>query len=430
MTALNCGTVETEDFLSKQLGITSYSISSVIPRIIKVQFHIIRRSDGTGGLTTAQVDQALTILRNGFASTSICIVEKGRSFIDNSTFFSGNPDNYFPNIVSTNRHSDAINIYLLPTSNIAYGKADGITTNAYVISGSYVLTAVQVHEFGHCVGLYHTHRGTFPEGGGSQCPELVNGSNSSVCGDLVTDTPADPRIWDGCTYAGTVTDANGQTYKPLTNNFMSYVAPPCLTAYTVQQIARMHTAIANSSTLQAATVRLSGAERICPSGVFTISNPLGTTATWSSLPTGAVSLSGTGNSRTITRTGTYSGQVTISVSYNTPCGTTTISRSVYVGAPNTLDLSVYSESSTVSVNLPLPFVALYPSRCEAITNAEWEVSSSGGNIQYNQGFVCENGNNTAVTISFPTSGTRQVRVRVQNSCGWSGWSQWKTISVN
>jgi len=298
---------------------------------------------------------------------------KGTVFYRQQRFFSGSPDSNFGNIVNTNRHYDAINVYLLTTTNIEFGRADGITANAYVISGSYVLTNVQVHEFGHCLGLYHTHRGTSYEGGGDQCPELVNGSNSSVCGDLVTDTPADPRIWSGCTYWGNVTDANGDPYNPLTDNFMSYVPPQCLTAYTEQQMARMHTAIANSSMLQAVSVRLWGPSgRICPSGVFTILNPLNSTATWSASPSNAVILSGTGNSRTVTRVGNFMGAVTVTVSYNTLCGTSSVSRSVYIGVPDQAALSIYSASNSVNRNLAMPFVTSYPQRCTALTDAEWE----------------------------------------------------------
>jgi hypothetical protein len=64
-----------------------------------------------------------------------------------------------------------------------------------MIHGSYYNTSVLSHEMGHCLGLYHTHHGTVTEEGDSfQCPELVNGSNSSTCGDYIADTPADPNI--------------------------------------------------------------------------------------------------------------------------------------------------------------------------------------------------------------------------------------------
>ncbi len=48
--------------------------------------------------------------------------------------------------------------------------------------------------------------------------ELVNGSNSKIAGDYVTDTPADPCVWSG-SYG---TDANGDSYKPDVTNMMCY----------------------------------------------------------------------------------------------------------------------------------------------------------------------------------------------------------------
>ncbi len=80
------------------------------------------------------------------------------------------------------------------------------------------------HEIGHLLGLSHTHDGAIE-------PELVDGSNCSIGGDMLCDTPADPNLSTPgyviapCQYVGTVTDANGDPYTPLLNNVMSY--SPC-----------------------------------------------------------------------------------------------------------------------------------------------------------------------------------------------------------
>lgn len=97
------------------------------------------------------------------------------------------------------------------------------------------------HEIGHCLGLMHTHDYLIE-------PELVDGSNCSVGGDMLCDTPADPNlslpglIAQPCTYVGTVTDANGDLYQPLLNNVMSYSR--CLVdSFTPEQgaLMRFHT---------------------------------------------------------------------------------------------------------------------------------------------------------------------------------------------
>jgi len=53
---------------------------------------------------------------------------------------------------------------------------------------------------------------------------LVNGSNCSVAGDLICDTPATPNTRDlanDCIYSGTERDPNGQLYNPDVTNVMA-----------------------------------------------------------------------------------------------------------------------------------------------------------------------------------------------------------------
>ncbi|MEO8591406.1 MAG: M43 family zinc metalloprotease, partial [Flavobacteriales bacterium] len=84
---------------------------------------------------------------------------------------------------------------------------------------------VLAHEVGHLLGLPHTHDALFE-------PELVDGSNCTIGGDQICDTPADPNLslpgmmnYFNCTYIGTGTDANGDAYTPQTTNIMCY--SPC-----------------------------------------------------------------------------------------------------------------------------------------------------------------------------------------------------------
>ncbi|MBK6475449.1 MAG: hypothetical protein IPF95_12200 [Flavobacteriales bacterium] len=84
---------------------------------------------------------------------------------------------------------------------------------------------VLAHEVGHLLGLPHTHDALFEA-------ELVDGSNCTIGGDQICDTPADPNLglagmidYANCTYIGTSTDANGDPYMPQTTNIMCY--SPC-----------------------------------------------------------------------------------------------------------------------------------------------------------------------------------------------------------
>lgn len=114
------------------------------------------------------------------------------------------------------------------------------------------------------MGLFHTFRGC--EQGG--CLELPNGSNSSTCGDFVTDTPADPGITFGstsnsadfnvCAWKNTAslsatciaTGLTVSSYTPLTSNTMSY-APifNCFSSFTSGQGDRMRMELLNASSI-------------------------------------------------------------------------------------------------------------------------------------------------------------------------------------
>jgi PKD repeat protein len=89
------------------------------------------------------------------------------------------------------------------------------------------------HEVGHYLGLYHTHETAFGE-------EAVNGSDCLYEGDLLCDTPADPRLGTnidggGCVYIGNETDENGNSYTPHVSNIMSYSRKECRFEFTEDQ---------------------------------------------------------------------------------------------------------------------------------------------------------------------------------------------------
>ena len=237
------------------------------PYTIRVFVHVIRTSAGTGGQTSAEVTQALNILAADFGLHNICFSLLGSDFINNDGYFNFNGST-FNTLITVNAHSDAIDLYLLPNSAWNAGRASGIPGSALVIGGNLfgsnlVTSHVISHEMGHCLGLFHTFHGSPAESSGS-CPELVNGSNGTSCGDFVADTPADPCTHfpggscptnSSCVWVNTTLfDANNQLYNPDENVIMTYVSPSCMQYLTSGEGQRMRDHIATQPILQARTV--------------------------------------------------------------------------------------------------------------------------------------------------------------------------------
>jgi hypothetical protein len=186
---------------------------------------VIRRSDGTGGQSVAAVNQAFQILNQDFNSHNINFSWNNTIDYINNTIYFNNPSS---NIFNVNNNPNGIDIYLYDDSANPGGLANGVGgSSEFYVSGKFWNTPFQSlitshvisHEMGHVIFLWHTHHGTYPEGGNDNpCAELVNGNNSSTCGDYVTDTSADPHIQfnvnASCNWLGSGTDANGQNYDP------------------------------------------------------------------------------------------------------------------------------------------------------------------------------------------------------------------------
>ena len=183
--------------------------------------------------------------------------------------------------------SDEITIFLLNSrANFGYaGSAHNIVSNYLSIAYGYYNRSTVEHEMGHCLGLYHTHQGT--QVGSDGCPELVNGSNSVMCGDYITDTHADPCIWHPtqCLYAGSSdnVDANGEQYHPDPYNVMSYSAKQCRTVLTDGQVTRIKEMLNTEQKLIAVSspLSISGSSMLCELETYTIEGlPKGATVEW------------------------------------------------------------------------------------------------------------------------------------------------------
>jgi hypothetical protein len=332
---------------------------------IGIFFHVMRRTDGTGGQTQQEVNTALSTLISDYQPYNINIYLLGTDEIKNDTYYNYNSQSNFEDayyrtdadgdgkfdVFKVNTHINAIDIYLFADDKLFFGLAANIPGTALVIGGNgyganFPSSHVLSHELGHCLGLYHTFHGTVTTDGAGSCPELVNESNGTTCGDFVLDTPADPAYIKDCGTQSTCiwncsssyTDANGAHYNPNTHLFMAYTFPNCMNLHTSGQVTRMFSTIANSCLLYNTLVSsISGPTTVCSSGAtFTVNVPTGCTVYWDKSSNITLPTDRTTNPIEATANGNGPGWILAIVSSS--CGSDTLPQlqvSVRMGTPAT-----------------------------------------------------------------------------------------------
>ncbi len=285
---------------------------------LRVYFHVIRKTDGTGGQSRKNVEAAYNILNEDFTPHRISFNwDQKIDYIDNDYYFN-TPDS---SIFYVNNHQNGIDIYLYDDgTSFSGGLAHGVGSSSELfIAGrdwnppfqSFSSSHVISHEMGHVLFLWHTHHGTVKEiSNDNQCAELVDGSNATTCGDYVEDTPADPLISNtdprNCEWHGSERDANGDLYKPDTHLIMSYTPASCMEYFSQGQAERMRNAIETLPHLQKVIVKvstsISGPSKICDQGVYSIERlPIDATIQWGAEDDGVKLTAGQG-----TNTATFS----------------------------------------------------------------------------------------------------------------------------
>jgi len=234
---------------------------------LKLYVHVIRKSDGTGGQSVSGVYQALSYLDASYNPHNIYFKWNHQIDYIDDTYKYEHPSGA---VFDINNHSDGLDIYLFDdNAELIIGTGGGsaneqktaVFVTGYFLDNNTVAiplakSHVLSHEVGHVLFLWHTHHGTGENTNDpSECPELVNGSNSNTCGDYISDTPADPNMsYDvdlgTCNWLGSGVDANGDLYDPEEHNIMSYTQPKCMEYFSPKQSVRMKNAMANIPRLQ------------------------------------------------------------------------------------------------------------------------------------------------------------------------------------
>ncbi len=257
-----CGTEvtdQTEAFLEKHLKQMN-AFDGALTRGIRdfpLKVHIIRRSDGTGGMGLFSLKAAINNLNRHYINANVrFVILDDIHYIDEDESYDFDTE-FEEDFCTEYDEPNVINIYFFNSirtgmytlCGYAYfpeGEDRVLMTNACAMNGSTL-----PHEFGHYFMLYHTHG----KSNTGSTDELVDRTNCSIAGDKVCDTPPDPnlsgKVTDECSYTGSGRDRNGMPYTPDTYNMMSYAPKPCRQKFTRGQYARInYTAVNHRSYLR------------------------------------------------------------------------------------------------------------------------------------------------------------------------------------
>jgi len=218
---------------------------------VPIQIHVLRRSNGTGGIAQYRILEAMNDLNSFFIEANIRFIPlKKINYINSDEHYDFNVQNE-DKIGKSNDVVNVINLYI--TNSVSSGQIslcgyayfppgnDRVIMSRSCINNGSTLT----HEMGHYFMLYHTH-GTSNNG---TTDEFVDMSNCHYAGDRVCDTYADPNISGlvngSCDYVGKGVDKNGEKYQPDPLNMMSYSTKACRQKFTRGQLKRMNYAVLN-----------------------------------------------------------------------------------------------------------------------------------------------------------------------------------------
>ena len=230
---------------------------------VPIQFHIIKQSDGSGGLNEIVLPDIIDELNMDYINANIRFYQYGEvDYILDSEFYSTNGDLEINELKSINNVENVIDIYAVASLSSDLGPLCGISSFTWfgiqgiiVANGCFDRYTVN-HEIGHYFDLFHPHED-------ANGMEYVNGNSCSSRGDGICDTPADPDLSlpgmvNACGYTGNATDPNGQEYDdcqgydacefyggPDVGNIMSYAPDNCVNHFTEEQYEKVEFILIN-----------------------------------------------------------------------------------------------------------------------------------------------------------------------------------------
>ncbi len=222
---------------------------------LPIAMHIVRQSNGTGGITATEVEASIDSAIILFAQVNVSIYEiQPVNFVDEDFFyFDMSSSTQMDSLKRYDKVANAVNIYWVPSSSgfpycgissFPSSGVQGIIMNNNC-GGLLSKNSTLVHEIGHYFNLLHTHETYL----GAECPD---GSNCATAGDFVCDTPADPNVSGhvglppDCLYDNFAAPPGGcdaTPYNPPVDNIMSYSRQSCRDMLTLGQVDRFRFAV-------------------------------------------------------------------------------------------------------------------------------------------------------------------------------------------
>lgn len=210
-------------------------------KVVPVKFHIVRMSNGSGGVDHSIIANELMIVNERYAP-DLQFAECGDvDYINSNEYFTLTSFSEGTQMSFLYNEPDVMNVYFVGDADGYCGWANfstSLPTDYIVIDNACASnTSTLAHEIGHYFNLYHTHDTSF----GAEC---ANGSNCNFAGDRLCDTPADPNLSGevntSCEYTGNDLDpCSSQAYNPDPTNIMSYSRKACRDYFSPQQRAKV-----------------------------------------------------------------------------------------------------------------------------------------------------------------------------------------------
>jgi hypothetical protein len=214
-------------------------IAAVTIKTVPVWFHVFT-SAGKGNVTSTQINNQITVLKNAYASKGFDFTVAGIEYIENATCYAMSygttaettckntytkDSSLYLNFYTANLGGGLLGWATFPWNRAAKPKMDGVVILFSSLPGGtaapYNLGDTATHEIGHWLGLYHTFQG-----------------GCTKTNDYVSDTPQERTATYGCPSPVPDTCKKDPGLDPIFN-FMDYTDDACMYLFTSGQATRM-----------------------------------------------------------------------------------------------------------------------------------------------------------------------------------------------